>query len=544
MENICYVIMPYGGDDPVLQHKYEGVYRSIISAAAREAGFADAEIIREDHRGDAGMIVKNIVRHLTSSSIVIADLTGGNANVHYELGISHVFHKSSTVLICEKGTALPFDLQSLNVIPYSTDISAMATSVEKIRAAIIQRKEGLSAADNSVHEYVTALPAHLVEMLEMDESQSQAEIKKLTLENEALKRRLEASGIQVAADEHHQTIRSILTAAKARLKYSGAALMSTLKLYAEEKDLDSFVDYLINAMELGTPTRQDIDSIVELCDGLDNTPLLQDVLSAALILFPGDTELMTRLAKLYARRPATRKKAMEMVNSAIGLKRGTDGKYQSVDRSRLYHNDLARFLDTYLYMQAYDDLVEAASFLLENGAETERDMLTRNIFNALTKKGDLEEARKYLPVVEKVGGDYSWYLISLFYSKAGEVCLEYESIEKAFIASPDDMDYPRMLAAHILNEKVVRVSPEEIRKVSPAAARRAACALLYYILENRRTDRNEVSKIQSMMRRRINKMDAFFDQAIPFLTGKQEALPYEISDRYPLDFCLAQVVDE
>ena len=173
MENVCYVIMPYGGDDPALQSKFEGIFRSIISTAAREAGFTDAQIIREDHRGEAGSIIKNIVNHLATSSIIIADLTNSNANVHYELGIAHAFHKSSTVLICEKGSKVAFDLQSLNVIQYSTNIDAMALSVEKIKAAIIQRRDGLSSSDNIVHEYVPDLPAHLMDLLEMDDNETQ-----------------------------------------------------------------------------------------------------------------------------------------------------------------------------------------------------------------------------------------------------------------------------------------------------------------------------------------------------------------------------------
>ena len=98
---ICYVVMPYGGDDPALHAKFEAIYENIIRDAAKSAGFKEEEIIREDHGGDAGAITRNIVNHIKNADIVIADLTGGNPNVHYELGISHVFLKSSTVLICE-----------------------------------------------------------------------------------------------------------------------------------------------------------------------------------------------------------------------------------------------------------------------------------------------------------------------------------------------------------------------------------------------------------------------------------------------------------
>ena len=543
MENVCYVIMPYGGDDPALQSKFEGIFRSIISTAAREAGFTDAQIIREDHRGEAGSIIKNIVNHLATSSIIIADLTNSNANVHYELGIAHAFHKSSTVLICEKGSKVAFDLQSLNVIQYSTNIDAMALSVEKIKAAIIQRRDGLSSSDNIVHEYVPDLPAHLMDLLEMDDNETQLQVKKLTQENAALKRRLEAAGIQADGPTGHQSIRSILTATKERMKYSGTNMLNTLRKFADEKDLDSFLDYLISAMELGTPTLGEINSIVEICDGLDNTPLIQDVLEASLLLYPGDPELMTKLAKLYARRPATRPQAMEMVNSAIGLKRGSDGKYCTVDISKLSHNNLARFLDTYLNMEAYEGLIEALQFLLTNGAEAERDMLVRNMFNAYTRLGKLAEAAALLPELEAQHSDAALYQISRYYNKCGEAAKEYETLEKAIIAAPEDMDYPRMLAIHILNEKHIR-TPDGIERVSPPAVRRAASALLYYDLENSRSNANTIRLVQALMQRRINHLEEFWARIVPYLTGKIDTPPYDITDRYPLDYCLAQINED
>lgn len=542
MENVCYVIMPYGGEDPALQSKFQGIYRSIISTAAREAGFSDAQIIREDHRGDAGSIIKNVVNHLATSSVVVADLTGGNANVHYELGIAHVFHKSATVLICEKGSKLPFDLQSLNVIQYSTDIGGMAESVEKIRTAIVQRRDGLSATDNIVHEYIGDLPAHLMNMLEMDEGETQTQLKKITQEYEALKRRMEASGIHTEGPSSQKSIRSILTATKERLKYSGTALLNTLRHHADEKDLDSFLDVLISAMELGTPTIGDINSIVEICTKLDNASLLEDVLSASLILYPDDSELMTRLAKLYARRPNTRGKAMEMVNAAIGLKRGSDGQYVSVDRSKLNHNDLARFLDTYQNLENYTGLVEAARFLMDYVHVKEQEMLCRNMFTALTRNGDLDEAAKLLPTLEAMTSDMAAYAMSTYYNKRGDFVKEYECLEKALVADTEDMDYPRILAAHMLNENLVR-TPNGVEKVSAQATKRAAAAMLYHIIENRRDNKNTLIRIRDMMQRPINRMHEYWNSALPYIAGKADALPYDITDRYPLEYCLAQAAE-
>ena len=38
-KNICYVIMPYGGDDPVKQGHYTAVYQLLIKTPAEQCGF-------------------------------------------------------------------------------------------------------------------------------------------------------------------------------------------------------------------------------------------------------------------------------------------------------------------------------------------------------------------------------------------------------------------------------------------------------------------------------------------------------------------------
>lgn len=66
-------------------------------------------------------IVADILEELERAEIVIADLTGLNPNVLYELGIAHV-RCDSVVLVCERGQALPFDLASIRCLFYDLSI--------------------------------------------------------------------------------------------------------------------------------------------------------------------------------------------------------------------------------------------------------------------------------------------------------------------------------------------------------------------------------------------------------------------------------------
>lgn len=62
-------------------------------------------------------IVADILEEIERAEIVIADLTGLNPNVLYELGIAHV-RCDAVLLLCERGQALPFDLASIRCLFY------------------------------------------------------------------------------------------------------------------------------------------------------------------------------------------------------------------------------------------------------------------------------------------------------------------------------------------------------------------------------------------------------------------------------------------
>jgi hypothetical protein len=78
----------------------------------------------EPRRADSSQypraIVADILEELETAEIIIADLTGLNPNVLYELGIAHV-RCDSVVLLCERGQALPFDLASIRCLFYDLD---------------------------------------------------------------------------------------------------------------------------------------------------------------------------------------------------------------------------------------------------------------------------------------------------------------------------------------------------------------------------------------------------------------------------------------
>jgi len=65
-----------------------------------------------------GNIVQQIILHLHKAELVVADLSGLNPNVMYELGIRHSFPGKRTLLIAQDLKELPFDLGGFYCVPY------------------------------------------------------------------------------------------------------------------------------------------------------------------------------------------------------------------------------------------------------------------------------------------------------------------------------------------------------------------------------------------------------------------------------------------
>jgi hypothetical protein len=109
---MCFVIAPIGDEGSEIRRRSDQVFNHIIVLAAEECGY---ETIRADKISEPGIITSQIIQHLLEDSLVIADLTGKNANVFYELAIRHTI-KKSVVQIIQSGESLPFDLAATRTI--------------------------------------------------------------------------------------------------------------------------------------------------------------------------------------------------------------------------------------------------------------------------------------------------------------------------------------------------------------------------------------------------------------------------------------------
>lgn len=156
----CFVIMPFGNPsvDPDEAHRLDQIYSQWIQPTVEavpvpgEAG-AFLSCHRADRESRTGEIISHIVEHLVSAEIVIADLSGRNPNVFYELGVRHTV-ANGTILIADSIEDVPFDLRGLRAIQYKYDPEQMLRFAEELTAALRGIVSERGRIDNPVRRFL------------------------------------------------------------------------------------------------------------------------------------------------------------------------------------------------------------------------------------------------------------------------------------------------------------------------------------------------------------------------------------------------------
>jgi hypothetical protein len=151
----CFVVMPFGSkpfpDASGRLFDFDKVYRVVMQRAIKQAGL---EPVRADEQKGSQIIHTDMFKALRDNAVVLADLSLGNPNVFYELGIRHVMSAKGTVLMCCVGSELPFDVKLSRVIFYkydgqSLDWEEAERVTQELRFALEEAKRGIP--DSPVH---------------------------------------------------------------------------------------------------------------------------------------------------------------------------------------------------------------------------------------------------------------------------------------------------------------------------------------------------------------------------------------------------------
>ena len=128
----CFIITPIGDKDSTVRRETDGLIESVIIPVLDELGFDS----KPAHKLDiSGSITKEIIDRILNDDLVIANLTGLNPNVMYELAVRHAKRKP-VISLAQKGTKLPFDIQDQYTILYENDMKGVEELKEELDSAV------------------------------------------------------------------------------------------------------------------------------------------------------------------------------------------------------------------------------------------------------------------------------------------------------------------------------------------------------------------------------------------------------------------------
>jgi CheY-like chemotaxis protein len=127
----AFICMPFA-------QQFEDFYEEGIKPVVLECGF---KCVRADEIEHNKGILDVVYDQIKSAHIVVADMTGRNPNVYYEVGYAHALGKE-VVLLTQRADGLPFDLRGFNHIVYGGRITVLKQKLAQHLKAMLTDGDG------------------------------------------------------------------------------------------------------------------------------------------------------------------------------------------------------------------------------------------------------------------------------------------------------------------------------------------------------------------------------------------------------------------
>jgi gamma-glutamylcyclotransferase (GGCT)/AIG2-like uncharacterized protein YtfP len=145
-DKVCFIISPFGTEGSATRAKADELLAYVFRPAAQECGY---EVIRGDELPRPGLITPQLIDSLLHAELVIADLTGQNPNVIYELGLRHASGRP-VIQVTAGDDPLPFDIKDFRTIQISFPGETLgAKPAEEARTAVVRQMQALELPDSS-----------------------------------------------------------------------------------------------------------------------------------------------------------------------------------------------------------------------------------------------------------------------------------------------------------------------------------------------------------------------------------------------------------
>lgn len=157
-DQTCFYITPIGDEASEVRRHADMLLKHLVEPAFEQFKI---KVMRADKIEKSGLITQQIFEQVVSAKFCVADLSFGNPNAFYELGIRHMT-RLPTIQVIRKGDKIPFDVsQGRTIVVDMSDIYTIMDRMDSARKELIEHIKNYldpsdkgRAEDNPVAAYL------------------------------------------------------------------------------------------------------------------------------------------------------------------------------------------------------------------------------------------------------------------------------------------------------------------------------------------------------------------------------------------------------
>ena len=154
---ICFVIAPIGDDNSDTRKRYNDLIR-FIKHTLNSQNLPSFEVQGGLDFVNTDTIREKVSTHIRDASLCIADLSGKNENVYYEVGLCHAFCKPILFITSDNNLEVAADLRGIEVPKYDlSTISQFWESAEELRRRVESKLPDITRKKVNLNNPVSTL---------------------------------------------------------------------------------------------------------------------------------------------------------------------------------------------------------------------------------------------------------------------------------------------------------------------------------------------------------------------------------------------------